>query len=124
MFALLKTSVGHFFEDKAVDFLRLKGFEILCTRFRCRSGEIDIVTRKRDVLSFVEVRARRSGSIFEPIESVDRRKITRIKKTAQYFLKKNPCLYGLQIRFDLFIYVFDGKNMRIIMQEHLPDYFR
>jgi putative endonuclease len=124
MFEFLKVSVGQFFEDRAVDFLKLEGFEILCTRFRCRSGEIDIVARNGDVLSFIEVRARRSGSIFEPIESVDRRKITRIKKTAQYFLRKNPYLNELQIRFDLFIYVFDGKNMRIIIQEHLPDFFR
>lgn len=124
MFEELKVSVGQFFEDRAVDFLKSEGFEILCTRFRCRSGEVDIVARKDDVLSFIEVRARRSGSIFEPIESVDRRKIIRIKKTAQYFLKQYPCLNGLQIRFDLFMYVFDGRNMRIIMQEHLTDFFR
>ena len=124
MFDMSKGSIGHYFEDRAADFLKIEGFEIICTRFRCKSGEIDIIARKNDILSFIEVKSRKSGSLIEPIESVDHRKIVSIKKTSQYFLRKNPNLSELQIRFDLFTYVFDENDMSIIKKEYLTDFFR
>ena len=124
MFTKPKEQIGHFFEDLAVDFLKIEGFEILCTRFRCKSGEIDIIARKNDILSFIEVKSRKSGSLIEPVDTIDHRKITRIKKTSQYFLKKNPNLNSFQIRFDLFIFVFNENDMRIKKKEYLTDFFR
>ena len=39
--------------------LMLKGYRIVSLRYRTPVGEIDIVARKRDLVAFVEVKARR-----------------------------------------------------------------
>lgn len=45
-------------EALAALYLRLKGYRILGRRVRTPVGEIDIVARQRDILVFVEVKAR------------------------------------------------------------------
>src|SRR3982750_5041598 len=47
-------------ESRAAAFLMAKGYRILAKRFRTRYGEIDIVARRRNLLAFVEVKARAS----------------------------------------------------------------
>jgi len=47
-------------EGRAAALLMAKGYRILAKRFRTPQGEIDIVARKRDLLAFVEVKARAS----------------------------------------------------------------
>jgi ribonuclease HII len=64
------------------------GMQILCSRYRCREGEIDIVARQEDIIVFVEVKARRRrfGS---PAEAVDNRKRKRLLAAAQAWLYEN-----------------------------------
>src|ERR1043165_7036152 len=45
-------------EARAVAWLTAKGYRILARRFRSPYGEIDIVARRRNLLAFVEVKAR------------------------------------------------------------------
>ena len=47
-------------ESRAAAFLMAKGYRILAKRFRTPYGEIDIVARKRNLIAFVEVKARAS----------------------------------------------------------------
>ena len=47
-------------ESRAAALLMAKGYRILAKRFRTPYGEIDIVARKRNLLVFVEVKARAS----------------------------------------------------------------
>jgi len=53
-------AVGILGEQIAVNFLIKKGFSILRRNVRLRSGELDIVAQKDDVLHFVEVK---TGSV-------------------------------------------------------------
>lgn len=83
-------------EDKAVDFLLNKGFEILERNYRKRSGEIDIIafdpSHKEHV--FIEVKARKSHRFGFPEEAVDDKKIYKIEETGENWLMekgiKNP----------------------------------
>ena len=59
--------LGEFGEERAVRFLRRKGYRIVERNYRCRQGEIDIIARKRDILAFVEVKLRRQPR-FDVIE--------------------------------------------------------
>ena len=45
-------------ESRAAAYLMAKGYRILAKRFRTPYGEIDIVARRRNLLAFVEVKAR------------------------------------------------------------------
>jgi putative endonuclease len=45
-------------EARAVAWLSAKGYRILARRFRSPYGEIDIVARRRNLIAFVEVKAR------------------------------------------------------------------
>jgi putative endonuclease len=47
-------------ESRAAAFLMAKGYRILAKRFRTPHGEIDIVARRRNLLAFIEVKARAS----------------------------------------------------------------
>ena len=57
---------GHVSEYIAAFSLMLRGYRILAMRYRVKSGEIDIIARKGDVVSFIEVKARASteASVF------------------------------------------------------------
>jgi putative endonuclease len=89
--------------------------------FRCYSGEIDIIAydQHERTLVFVEVKLRRKNAQTSPSESVDNRKIQKIRKTAMFFLKTNKIKYE-SLRFDVIGIETDGENYRI---EHIKDAF-
>lgn len=74
-------------EKLACEYLRSVGFEILEQNFRCRFGEVDIVARDGEVVVFVEVRERGSMDFGGPEESLDRKKLLKIQKTAEVWLQ-------------------------------------
>ncbi|UQD73074.1 YraN family protein [Bradyrhizobium japonicum] len=45
-------------ESRAAAYLMAKGYRILARRYRTPHGEIDIVARRRNLIAFVEVKAR------------------------------------------------------------------
>jgi putative endonuclease len=49
---------GHVSEYVAALSMMLRGYRILAMRYRTKAGEIDIIARKGDVVSFIEVKAR------------------------------------------------------------------
>jgi len=89
---------GAYFEEKAVEFLKLKGYKVIERNFRTKWGEIDIVAQDKNVVSFVEVRARRIESSLLPKETVDRRKREKIRVAAKLYVQKMPNSF---FRFDV-----------------------
>lgn len=85
-------------ETLAAWFLRLKGYRILASRFKTPAGEIDLVARHFRTLVFVEVKARRSGSVADAWLAVNDRRISR---AADYFLARHPRYAGSDMRFDV-----------------------
>jgi putative endonuclease len=78
---------GNIAEDKAVSFLTQNGYQIIQRNFYSRFGEIDIIATKDDVLHFVEVK---SGEDYElAVQNITPRKLSRIVKTLQVYMKKN-----------------------------------
>ncbi len=87
-------------EDMAVDFLEKKGYTILCRNYRCRSGEIDIIARKKKILCFIEVKARSTRAFGTPQEAVTPRKQHKIGRVALDFLQRHK-LENNPARFDV-----------------------
>ncbi len=57
-------------EKLAKDFLKKRGYRIYETNYRCPEGEVDIVTRHKDSLVFIEVRSKRSLEFGSHEESI------------------------------------------------------
>lgn len=85
-------------ESRACIFLLAKGYRILARRFRTPHGEIDVVARQRDVLVFVEVKAR--AALDDAAWAVTPRQQQRIAAAAQGWLMTHPHHANLDCRFD------------------------
>src|SRR6202171_4517486 len=71
-------------ESRAAAYPMAKGYRILAKRFRTPHGEIDIVARRRNLLVFIEVKAR--ASLDEAAYAVTPRQQARIIDAAQGWL--------------------------------------
>ena len=95
-----RKSLGLQGEDLAASFLEQKGFTIVCRNYRCRSGEIDIIARKKKLLCFIEVKTRRTRRFGLPQEAVTPAKQYKIGRVAQDFLQRHK-LENWPARFDV-----------------------
>src|ERR1700681_1754297 len=85
-------------ESRAAAFLIAKGFRILARRWRSPVGEIDIIARRRQLLVFVEVKARENFD--DAAWSVTDRQRARIAAAAEAWLARQGD-HGFQdMRFD------------------------
>ncbi len=101
---------GSFYEYKACQYLALKGYKILAKNLRTRTGEIDIVGRIKNTLSFIEVKARSYSSSYAlPEETITSGKIKRIVSCARFFEKKFSRFQNL--RFDV-VGILQGRFWR------------
>jgi putative endonuclease len=75
-----------------------KGYRILAKRFRTPHGEIDIVAKRRNLIAFVEVKAR--ASLDEAAFAVTPRQQARIIDAAQAWLVTHPAHAEFELRFD------------------------
>lgn len=102
-------------EYYAALFLVLKGYRILQMRFRVKSGEIDIIARKRDLIVFIEVKAR--GDISAAIDAVSDNSRRRIQAAANQWLSRQADFAKLSWRFDIV------AIRPLKLPVHLPDAF-
>ena len=86
-------------ESRAAAYLIAKGYRILARRFRTPIGEIDIVARRRNMLVFVEVKAR--ANLDQAAESVLTHQRRRIIGAAEIWLGAHPGAADCDMRFDV-----------------------
>ncbi|HET7713528.1 MAG TPA: YraN family protein [Patescibacteria group bacterium] len=103
--------IGNKAEDRAAEFLRRQGYQILDRNFRSKFGEIDLVALDGETLVFVEVKARASRRFGLPEEAVNPRKIRHITLAGQYYASLHPTLPQLQ-RID--VISIEGDELRLI----------
>ena len=86
----------------AVSHLIREGYRIEAINYRCPLVEIDIVARDRGVLTFVEVKTRKSELYGSAMEAVDYRKQKRLNRIALYYLGSFSKAEGQEnCRFDV-----------------------
>jgi putative endonuclease len=86
-------------ESRAAALLIAKGYRIVARRFRTPVGEVDIVARRRNVLVFVEVKAR--VRLDDAAECLTPRQQRRIAAAAAAWLAEHPDDVASDIRFDV-----------------------
>jgi putative endonuclease len=87
--SLYQKNIGKIGERLAIKYLLDNNFLIIQTNFKSKLGEIDIIAEKNNKVLFIEVKTRIGLSKGFPYEAVDKKKISHMKKTAQFFLLKN-----------------------------------
>lgn len=117
----IRKQLGNDSEEIALQYLYTQGYRLIQRNFQCKSGEIDLIMQKEDVLVFVEVRSRSSDQYGEPSETVNRKKQDKIRKTATYYLYQNRSFEQCYCRFDVISILW---NHAVPQMEWIPDAFR
>jgi putative endonuclease len=97
-------------EETAWVWYSKKGFTLIGKRHKTPFGELDLVVRKRNLLVFVEVKARHKLTDYE---FISQKQVKRNSAAALYFLSKNDKYNGFDMRFDLAI-VIKGEVQEVI----------
>jgi len=107
---IVNYNFGIFAEKFCLFWLFCKGYKILAHRYKCFAGEIDIIALQKNTLIFIEVKARKKSIINQQV--LFDKQISRIMKTAEYFVSKNQYLHQYNRRFDLieFSSIFNIKH--------------
>ena len=78
---------GHLAEELASKALAEKGYHILERNFSNRFGEIDIIAKDKNILVFVEVKAKIGIEFGLPEEMISSRKLKKVKNMATLYMK-------------------------------------
>lgn len=119
-------NIGSIGEKGASKFLKRKGFKIVELNYQNnkgrRLGEVDIIARKDRELVFVEVKSRKTENLSVlPEENIDRRKLYRLQKIAQAYLRKKNII-DMPYRFDA-VSVWISPCGDIVKIKHLESIF-
>ena len=106
-----RKSLGKKGEELAASYLqKSQKYRILQRNYRCVFGEVDIVAKDRDVLTFIEVRTRKSEDYGNPKESITKRKQDQLSKVALEFINKYDA-HHMKARFDVVaVYLLSQKE--------------
>ena len=92
--------MGRLGENRALKFLKRRGFRILERNYTAPCGEADIIAADGDVLVFVEVKTRTSEKFGLPSEAVNYQRQKRYIKIAEFYIHKYN-MYEKEVRFDV-----------------------
>lgn len=89
-----KERVGTYGEDVAVMYLKRKGYRIRARNVARKTGELDVVAERADVLHIVEVKTRLVEELpvpgvrsdYNPADNLHSEKIRRVARTAQWYV--------------------------------------
>ena len=95
-------TLGERAEALAAEWLATRGWIILARRWRCPEGELDLVGRDPGlVLVAVEVKVRRTDRAGSAAESIDRRRLVRLRAALGRFVAEARAPLPNGIRVDL-----------------------
>lgn len=91
---------GHGAEFLALVMLFVKGYHILCRRFKCPAGEVDIIARKGNMMVFIEVKARRTfADAAHALSTAQKKRI--IRAATWYMSRQKKAGQETLYRFDM-----------------------
>lgn len=109
--------IGTEYEELAASYLEKKGYFILERNYRNgKNSEIDIISRDKETIVFVEVKYRKTSNSGYPLESVNLSKQKRISEAARRYIYSNNLSLEQSYRFDVIGIL--GENI-----EHIENAF-
>ena len=115
----LRQTLGRYGEERAAIYLQDRGYEILERNWRSRNGEIDLVTRDKGLIVFVEVKTRNGSGYGHPFEAITAEKVSRMRRLAADWCSAKQ-VSGLKVRLDAISVLISGGRVSI---EHLKQVF-
>lgn len=109
---------SHWAEEVARRHLEGLGWRTLAVNYRLRGGELDLVMQHDNVVVVVEVRQRRTARFGSPAETIDQRKLIRLRRTAQHFLSFELRRPGAALRLDAVVLLGDQRRYQLM---HIED---
>jgi len=94
-------NAGKIAEDIAAQYLSNKGLKLISRNFHCRFGEIDLIGLDKEILTFIEVRYRKSEQYLAVVETIDEHKCRKIIISSEYYLSKHKNYRSHQCRYDV-----------------------
>ena len=98
-------------EDEAARFLESRGLSVVERNVELAGGELDLIAllprgesggeRDADTVVFVEVRSRADARAGSPLETINRRKRARVRRTATAWLIARDLWEKVAVRFDV-----------------------
>ncbi len=104
-------NIGDWGEEKAVEFLRRHGFEIMDRKFSTTFGEIDIVACKSGDIYFVEVKTRFDFDLANN-SAITYGKLQKLSKSMRIYAYKKKLEDVALIPAALVVYI--NKNTKIV----------
>lgn len=93
------TEIGRRGEQRALDFLKNKNYEILETNYRFGRSEIDIIASHNHTIIFIEVKFRKNNFFGNPEDFVSTAQAERVHLAAEQYTFENK--WNNNIRFDI-----------------------
>lgn len=114
-----KQTLGQWGENLATEWLQGKGYIIIEQNYTSPPGEIDIVARNRDTISFIEVKTRggHPGSAERSVGFVKQEHLT---KAAKYYCRQwNINLLQTSIQFEQISVYYDKVSKKAKITKYL-----
>lgn len=99
--------LGKIGEVVAKNYLINKGFEFITENYFTRYGEIDLIFKDKDILIFIEVKARKNKKHLET--AIGFRKVKNLRASAEIFLEKENISFN-ETRFDVLFILLDSEE--------------
>jgi putative endonuclease len=112
--------IGQFGERIAACFITDNGNTIIYKNYKCKYGEIDIISTSRKDLVFTEVKTRQNINYGYPFEAVTESKLKKIKKASQYFLLNENSYqnHKYNLRFDIISIIISNELATAVLAEN------
>ncbi len=116
-----RAGLGRRAEGLAGAHLEALGYAINARNWRRPEGELDLVASKGDLCVFVEVRSRTGVERGHPLETIDARKRSRVRRAAAMYIDAEQPPLAL-FRFDVIAVTF-GPDDSVVEIVHIEDAF-
>jgi putative endonuclease len=111
-----RSELGQYAEELVACELERAGFTVLARNARVGRLEIDLVAQRQGLVVFCEVRSRASAAWIDPIHTIDRAKVQRLRQAALGWLRMHR-VRAEELRFDAASVVLEGSSPSVTYYE-------
>ena len=79
--------LGQAGESKVPTFYLKNNFKLVEANWRCPFGEIDLITQKKRLLVFIEVKTGERFASVHPLENITSRKVLKLQSLINYYIE-------------------------------------